>query len=172
MLLAQAGEEEGRSLQQRRGSLRAIGAEVARVAGPVLGKRGFGEAHLIAQWDSVMGEDLAAQISPDRLSFARGERREGTLHLRVAPGFALEAQHREPLLIERINAFFGYRAVARIRLIQGPPARPAAPKPPKPRALVASEQQELDRKLADIEDPGLREALRALGAAVIGSSRR
>lgn len=159
-------------MQERRGSLRAIGAEVPRVAGPVLGKRGFGEAQLVAQWESVMGEDLAAQLSPDRLTFARGERREGVLHLRVAPGFALEAQHREPLLIERINAFFGYRAVARIRLIQGPPARPAAAKPPQPRALLASEQQALDHSLAAIEDPALREALRRLGAAVIGSSRR
>jgi len=159
-------------LQERRGSLRAIGAEVPRIAGPALGKRGFGEAQLVAQWESVMGEDLAAQLSPDRLSFARGERREGTLHLRVAPGFALEAQHREPLLIERINAFFGYRAVARIRLIQGPPARPAPPKPPQPRPLVEAEQQALDRAVADIEDPGLREALRRLGAAVIGSSGR
>ena len=159
-------------MQERRGSLRAIGAEVPRIAGPALGKRGFGEAQLVAQWESVMGEDLAAQLSPDRLSFARGERREGTLHLRVAPGFALEAQHREPLLIERVNAFFGYRAVARIRLIQGPPTRPAPSGPPQPRPLVEAEQQALDRAVADIEDPGLREALRRLGAAVIGSSRR
>lgn len=159
-------------MQQRRGSLRAIGAEIPRVAGPMLGKRGFGEAQLVAQWVSVMGEELAAQLSPDRLTFSRGARREGTLHLRVAPGFALEAQHREPLLIERINAFFGYRAIARIRLIQGPPARPAPAAPPQPRALVEGEQQALDRAVADIEDPGLREALRRLGAAVIGASRR
>jgi hypothetical protein len=142
---------------------------VPKIAGPVLGKRGFAEAQLIAQWPAIIGEEIARGVSPEKLSFARGERRDGTLHLRVAPGLGLEVQHREPVLIERINAFFGYRAVARLALKQGPVARNAAPAPPRPRALDRAERHALDQRLADIEDPGLREALQRLGAAVIGT---
>lgn len=158
-------------MEHRRGSLRAIAAEVPRIAAAVLGKRGFGEAQLLAEWAAIMGPGLADHVSPDKLSFSRGERREGTLRLRVAPGVALEVQHREPQLIERINAFFGYRAVARLVLVQGPPARAPEPAPPAPRPLVRAEAQALDRRLATIEDPGLRDALRRLGAAVIGSDK-
>lgn len=155
--------------EERRGALRAIAASVPKIAGPVLGKRGFAEAQLIAQWPAIIGEEIARGVSPEKLSFARGERRDGTLHLRVAPGLGLEVQHREPVLIERINAFFGYRAVARLALKQGPAARNAAPAPPRPRALDGAERHALDQRLADIEDPGLREALQRLGAAVIGT---
>lgn len=154
--------------EERRGRLRAIAAEVPKIAGAALGKRGFAEAQLVAQWPAIIGESLAAGASPDRLSFPRGERRDGTLHLRVAPGLALEVQHREPVLIERINAFFGYRAVARLALTQGPPAQPALP-PPRPRPLKAEERQSLDQRLQAIEDAGLKAALQRLGEAVIGS---
>jgi hypothetical protein len=156
--------------EERRGSMRAIAAEVPKIAGPVLGKRGFAEAQLVAQWAAIIGEDMAAGASPEKLSFTRGERRDGTLHLRVAPGFAPEIQHREPVLLERINAFFGYRAVVRLALKQGPPSRPAEPPAPRLRALEGHEIRQLDRGLADIEDPTLRDALRRLGAAVIASA--
>ena len=78
--------------EERRGRLRAIAAEIPAIAGAALGKRGFGEALLVAQWPAIIGETLAQGVFPEKLSFARGERREGTLHLRVAPGLALEIQ--------------------------------------------------------------------------------
>ena len=61
-------------------------------------------------------------------------------------------------------------AVARLALVQGPlPRGPAAM--PAPRELAENERRALDRRLADIEDPGLRDALRRLGEAVIGSGK-
>lgn len=93
--------------------------------------------------------------------------------MRVAPGLAPEVQHRSPVIIERINGFFGYRAVARLVLVQGPPVRRTGrPAPPRLRPLRPEERGALDRRLAGIDDPTLREALRRLGEAVIGSDRR
>ena len=163
--------QEGSVTSERRGRMRALAAEVPKIAGSVLGKRGFGEAQLVAQWPAIIGEQIAAGASPVKLSFPRGERRDGTLHLRVDSALALEVQHREPVLIERINAFFGYRAVARLALRQGPPATAPEPRPPRPRALTAEERQQLDRGLAGIEDPELKAALERLGEAVIGSAK-
>lgn len=157
---------------QRRGGMRAVASELPRIAAPVLGKRGLAEGQLIVQWAAIIGADLAEHVSPDRLSFPRGERQDGTLHLRVASGFALEIQHREPQLIERINAFFGYRAIARLRLVQAPAVRAARPAPILPLPLAANEQQMLDQRLAGIEDPELRAALQRLGASVIGTAKR
>jgi hypothetical protein len=164
-----AGTEEAKA---RRGRLRALGAEVPRIAAPILGKRGLGEAQLIAEWASIIGPALAEHASPDRLSFTRGERRDGTLHLRVASAAALEIQHREPQIIERINAFFGYRAVARLRLVHAPPNTAARTAPPRPLPLAARERQMLDQRLTGIEDPELRAALEGLGAAIIGTAKR
>jgi hypothetical protein len=151
--------------------MRALAAEIPRIAGPALGKRGFAEAQLIAEWAAVIGAELAEKVSPEKLSFPRGDRREGTLRLRIASGLGPEVQHREPMLLERINAFFGYRAVARLVLIQGPLPGRQKVKVEMPRALATDEREALDRRLSGIDDPALRDALRRLGEAVIGSAK-
>ena len=61
------------------------------------------------------------------------------MHLRVASGgLAMELQHFEPVLVERINAYFGYPAVARVKLIQGPLPAPAGGRRRRRRARRAS----------------------------------
>jgi hypothetical protein len=161
--------EEAR-VEKRHGTMRALAGAVAKVAGPALGKGGFAAAQLVTQWEAVMGAEWAEKLGPERLDFPRGERQGGTLRLRAAPGAALEAQHSLPLLLERINGFFGYRAVERLVFVQGPPLRPR--KKAKPFVpLAAEDRAALDRRLGEIEDPGLREALRRLGEAVMGSEK-
>jgi hypothetical protein len=159
-------------VEKRRGSMRGLAAEVAKIAAPALGKRGFAASQLITEWASVVGSEWAGKVAPERLSFPRGERRDGTLRVRVAAGFAPEVQHRAPQLLERINGFFGYGAVARLALVQGPPLRQAASRAPAPRPMAPAERAALDARLAAIGDPALRDALRRLGAAVLGTEPR
>ena len=66
-------------LEKRRGGMRAIGASVAPVSAPILGKQGIGAAQLVSEWPAIVGEQLARSCWPVKLSFRRGERREGTL---------------------------------------------------------------------------------------------
>ena len=58
----------------------------------------------------------------------------------------------EPVLIERINAFFGYGAVARLALVQGPPLN-AKPAPPRLRKLSVEEQRAIDARVAQSRTP-------------------
>jgi hypothetical protein len=157
------------AVDHRIGGMRAIGANLGRIAGPVLSKGGLGEAQLLAEWPSVMGEDLARDSWPVKLTFRKGERRNGTLRLKVVSARALEFQHREPQILQRLNSFFGYSAIGRIVLVQAPlpDDRQAAP-PPRP--LDPRQETELDRSLARVDNPGLRAALTRLGRAVIGNS--
>jgi hypothetical protein len=150
--------------------VKSLASSAQKVAAPVLGRRGFAEAEIVLQWAAIVGEDLAALSQPVKLSFAKGaERTDGTLHLRVKPGAALEFQHWEPVLLERINGIFGYKAVGRLALRQGPlghqPRR--APKPPQP--LGPAAEKHLTSELSGIADPELRAALEALGRAVLGT---
>jgi hypothetical protein len=73
-------------------------------------------------------------------------------------------QHALPQLIERVNAVFGYRAVARIKMVQRAPAR--APVSTNLRPLSPSEETQL-MSLTDMVPAGeLRDALERLGRAV------
>ena len=151
----------------RRHQMRTVGLAVEKLMKPILGARGFGAASVVTEWEKIVGSVLARATTPERIAYPQGERSEGTLHLRVASAsLALELQHLEPQMIERINSHFGYRAVARLRLIQGPVKRTETAKP-KPRPALAPEKRvALERKLGPIDDPALKAALRGLGEAV------
>ena len=52
--------------------------------------------------------------------------------IRVESAFALELQHLAPVVIERVNAYYGWRCIGKLVLKQGPvrraeKKRPAAP---------------------------------------------
>lgn len=150
--------------------MRTVGAVLPQIAGAALGKQGLGEAQLIQHWAAIVGERFAKSSSPEKLSFPRGARRDGTLKLRVAPGIALEIQHSEPVLLERINGFFGYRAVTRLVLQQTwQPRRDPAP---RLRPLRAGEAAELAHSVAPVGDDELRAALERLGAAILATERK
>jgi hypothetical protein len=151
--------------RERRPGLRPVGNAAARVAGPIVARRGGGfVGRLKADWRAIASDATAADIWPEALS------RAGILRLRVAsPGAALDLQHRSPLLIERINLFFGRRVVERIVLVQGPlPLAAAAAPIRRPQSLSAADATSLDARLADIAEPALREALGRLGRLVLG----
>lgn len=145
---------------------RRIGQAVPEVAGKVLGKRGLAFGALITDWPSIVGHQLSLRTAPDKLSFPRGKREEATLHIRAMGAIALELQHLEPQIVERINGFFGYRAVARIRLIHAPPAaRTAAPVRPRP--LSMDEEISVVTAAAAVEDEELRATLERFGRSLL-----
>lgn len=150
---------------------RLLSKTVPQVAGKVLGKRGLAFGALITEWPSIVGQQMASRTQPEKLIFPRGQREDATLHLRAAGAIALELQHLEPQILERINSFFGYRAVARLRLVAGVLIPPTGPRPPAVKPLSAEQEDRLSTTLASVDDPDLRETLERFGRAVMGRVR-
>jgi len=149
----------------RRQGLRAIASQLPAVTRSALARRGFAAARVIADWPEIVGAALAETSLPERLVRSRGTD-SATLVVRVRPAAALELQHWMPQVIERLNGYFGFRAVGRIRLVQGPVAprrrraRPPAPVP-SPEAAAA-----VEKRLAPLADSPLHDALLRLGRAI------
>ncbi len=156
----------------------AIGARVAGLTRDIFRKRGFAQSHILAHWPEIIGADLAEYSSPEKLSFPRkagdgaGAQGGATLTVRVDGPVALEIRHLEPQILERINGYYGYNAVLRLKIVQGPlPARPRArrklirPLRPDERALLA-------RSLEPIGEAALRSSLERLGERILGTSAR
>lgn len=149
---------------------RPIGRTVPDIAGTALGKRGLAFGALISDWESIVGTNLARYTLPDKLSFPRGKRENATLHIRAMGPIALELQHLEPLILERINGFFGYAAVSKIRLIHA--ALPSPPQRPiRFRDLTTTEEMRLSDTTAGVDDPDLRAALERLGRAMLSRKK-
>jgi hypothetical protein len=137
---------------------------VPEIAGKALGKKGAGFGKLVTDWRQIVGPDLADATAPVKLAFPRAERANATLTIDIVPARAIEAQHAMPQLIERINAVFGYSAVAHIKMVQRPP--PALPAFTNLRPLSPVEEKDLVELTALVPDGELRLALESLGRAV------
>ena len=159
--------------ERRRTGMRSVAAPISRVARPALKRRGLAGGRIVAEWPTIVGAMLAACSCPERLSQPRNGG-PGTLKIRVDGPLAIELQHLEPVIIERINGYFGYRAVERLSMVRGPlPSRTDAaaavePEPVADRAVAAQAAQ----NAAGIEDEALREALESLGRHVLARTKR
>ncbi len=147
---------------------RSISATVEKITRPIFGKRGFGQGSMIANWENIVGNVLAGHTFPEQISYPRNQRNNGTLHLRIdSPALALELQHIETQLLDKINTYFGYRAVAHIRIIQGVLPEKNLNALPEKRKITLKEQNDLNEDLNIINDPDLKNALQALGTEII-----
>lgn len=89
-----------------------------KVAEAALKKRGFPNADVIMAWPKIVGPDLAKVTHPKSLSFPAHSRREGTLTVIAGGAFALNLDMMRPVVLERVNLYFGYTAVTRLRIVQ------------------------------------------------------
>ncbi len=149
----------------RLGLPRAVAAVLPKVISKALGKQGFAVAAIISEWAEIVGEKLADDVTPQRISYPQ-DHSGGTLHVRSTSAMATEIQHLEPRILERINGYFGFQAVTRLKIHHS-----SRPKPEPEPAVEASEASEaqlpqaIDSQIAHIEDPAIRDALRSLGRA-------
>jgi len=148
--------------RRRNATLRA-GALLSGAVGKVYRKQGFAQVEVLTEWPRIVGDRLADASMPEKLS------RDGTLTVRVTPGFALELQHSEPQVLERIATYFGHRAVKRLKLTQGQVLKRPARRERRLRELTAGESARLVDRLKPVEDAAIRAALNRLGRAVLGT---
>lgn len=152
---------------------RARGGEARRVADflPAIGdvafrKFGFVQSAIVTRWPEIVGARLAKVTAPESLRFPQGSKSDGLLCITVAAAHAPVVQHVIPDIIARVNRFFGYAAVARVRLAQGSVKRhtgdaPAAIATSQPVPTVA-----LSPTLKAIADPELRTVLEGLASSL------
>jgi hypothetical protein len=139
-------------------------------------KHGFQSADLLSHWPDIVGTETAALCTPDRITWTRpkntGETPTGTLTLLSAPGRALDVQYKAEGLRERINAYLGYAAIARIKVLPGNAVPPAAHQPGPSHAVQPAPPPDLPPALAAVEDPGLKDALTRLRHGILSEKPR
>jgi hypothetical protein len=147
-----------------------VGRTLGRIVTKAYRRRGFAIADILVRWSAIIGEDLAAHTCPERLNFPPGQADGATLRLRVRSGFAPQVQHLSALIVERINTYYGYRAVARLKLVQGALPKPAAREARELPSLTEAEKYRLEALVAGIADSDLAAALFRLGHGILAAS--
>lgn len=150
----------------RGGGARAISELMPEVGRTAFRRFGFVQSSVVSRWPEIVGARHARVCSPESIRFPPGEKTEGILQLVVVAAHAPMIQHVIPEIIERVNRFFGYKAVARVKMRQGEVKAPAAPKPQAAAPSLKPVPFELGESLRDIGDPELRAVLESLARSL------
>lgn len=163
---AQAKAQPRQYERPRGGQARAIADLMPEIGRTAFRRFGFVQSSVVTRWPEIVGARHARVCAPESIRFPPGEKADGILQLVVLPAHAPIIQHVIPEIMERVNRFFGYRAVAKVKIRQGdvrPPAnQERAVAPPSLRPIP----MELGDSLRDIGDPELRSVLESLARSL------
>lgn len=147
----------------RHGRAKAAGELIGNAGAAAFRRFGFIQASVVSRWAEIVGDRYARVSSPESIRFPAGKKSGGTLNIVVQGAHAPLMQHLAPEIVERVNRFFGYCAVAKLSFRQGSPvARERAVKRPELRPVP----KQLGEGLREIADPELRACLEALAARI------
>lgn len=152
----------------RIGGPRAIADLMPEIGRAAFRKFGFVQSSIVTRWTDIVGAHYAAVTAPESIRFPHGKKADGTLQLTVLSGHAPMIQHVLPDIIERVNRFFGYAAVAKVAMRQGQIRPTDTERRPPPRNLKPL-PVELGDSLRDIGDPELRAVLESLAQGLANS---
>lgn len=162
---------------------RSVSDLLPLAGGAAFRRFGFVQSSIVSRWREIVGVRYAAVSSPESIRFPHGKKRNGVLTLVVEGAHAPMMQHVAPVIVERVNAFFGYPAVERVAFRQGivqaararsrhapPPLGPFGAGRPAQRADEPAEiSAELGDSLREVADPELRACLESLARGLTQS---
>lgn len=145
---------------------RPLSWAIGKIAAKSFEARGLVAAGIVTDWPAIVGEAVAACSWPDRLQ------RDGTLRVCVSGPVAVELQHLETQILDRIATYYGYRAVTRLVYVQAAPVKAAPGEARRPASVIDSARAaRVEGAVGATRDKRLRGALRALGRAVLAGPR-
>ena len=138
---------------------------LGRITGRTMNRRGFSDNRMLENWSAIVGPQLAAMSQPVRLSRRQSgrdgeETAGGVLTVKAEGAIALEIQHLAPQIIDRLNSYYGYAAIARLNIVQGPVT--VTPSPLSPPPIKDEEISALADDFDEIDTPRLKRALASL----------
>ena len=156
-----------KSPKTRTNKMKRLSTMIDPMIAPSAKARGFAIGRILSHWHDIVG-DMASWCRPDTVSFPRDSRTDGTMRLKIPPGRGPQAQAMSDLIIDRVNANFGYRAISRVSFVQtlSTPVQPASQKPYPGLNQNRHNIWEIDDKIKDVKSPELRAALRRLGGSL------
>lgn len=167
-----SGKPAKRYERPRGGAPKPIGELMPEIGRTAFRRFGFVQSSVVTRWPEIVGPHHSRVCAPEAIRFPPGEKSEGILQLVVLPAHAPLIQQVIPEIIERVNRFFGYSAVARIKLRQGAVQPPETSKPAKPPPSLKPIPMELGDSLRDIGDPELRTVLESLARSLGDSENK
>jgi len=159
---------------KRRGA-QPVSDLVSKLLDPVIERRAGMTMDLVASWDEIVGQRHASQTRPEKLHWPRQANDDdpfepATLVVACDGGHAVFFQHDSAHVIARVNSYFGFAAVARLKLLQKPVENSPAKVRPSGDGLSPRANADLESMLQSVDNEELKSALKKMGQGVFSRS--
>ncbi len=151
---------------------RSVADIIGKVMEPVLARRTGMTLDLIKAWPQLVSEEFAKTTRPEKIDWPRRAHEDdpfepATLVVACESASALFFQHEQGPILERVNVFFGFQAIKRMRIVQKPVLQNDGKKKAPAKILSEEEKLRLQTLVEDIDDPELKKILENLGAGIL-----
>jgi hypothetical protein len=155
-----------------KGQARPVSELAAALLDPLIARRAGMKLDLIAGWSEIAGHDHAAYSMPEKILWPRRISEDdpfepATLVVACDGARAILFQHAVTEVLERVNVYFGFNAIGRIKIVQKPVTKPRTRRARVEPKLDAEAKRRLDGIIGAVDDDRLRRSLEALGREVI-----
>ncbi len=95
--------------------IKTVGNSLPKTLNKILKKGGYNYSSIINNWTELVGKKISSMCYPKSVKTNR-ELKNGTLLLNVSPGNQLDVEYSKEEVIDKINSFFGYKFIKKIKI--------------------------------------------------------
>jgi hypothetical protein len=144
-----------------------IGDTLPKILKTKLKKANFVDISVIKNWKEIVGDDIAKNCWPIKIFFSDGNNSNGKIAIKVKRGWSLEIEYKNQEIIEKLNQYFGYKAISKINIIQNFEEYAVESKKNKIEKKIT--KKKFFKEITNIKQPKLQKALLKLDKTLFKS---
>ena len=138
--------------------LRPFGSILPRSVKGILKKNGYNYSEIINKWNLLVGKDISNYCYPKSIKISQSSENR-TLILYVEKGNEIDIEYSKNDIINKINSYFGYKLISKIRLQT---FNSKAKKKRKNENISNKFSKKFKKKISEIKNKDIRNSLSQL----------
>ena len=104
--------------ERKQSYFKKVGKSLPKIIDKNIKERNFVEITLIKKWKEIIGQDIAKYCWPIKIIFSDIKNSNGIIFLKTKRGRSMEIEFKNDEIIEKLNQYFGYKAINKISVVQ------------------------------------------------------
>ena len=104
--------------ERKQSYFKKIGNTLPKIIDKNIKKKNFIEVSLIKKWREIIGDNIAKLCWPIKIIFSDIKNSNGVIFLKTKRGKSMEVEFKNEEILERLNQYFGYKAITKISVVQ------------------------------------------------------
>ena len=137
--------------------LRPFGNTLPRGIKGILKKNGYNYSEIINKWNFLVGQDISNCCYPKSIKVSRANK-NGILVLSVERGNEINVEYSKKEIIDKVNGYFGYKLISKIRL----QTFNSAVIKEKKQNIIDKSSKKFEKKINEIKNKDIKNSLSQL----------